>query len=128
MKLSMVQTKIFSLVMFSIISCAGMDNPRQQWVQAARDIHVKTSLKQINDRLGITDNSTILDVKRSIANLEGIEVSKQSLYALYSQGIFRLNEMMSEQLPDNQNIKSLMSLYNTRRFLLVIHLNGPFKG
>lgn len=105
-----------------------MDNPRPQWVQAARDIHVKTSLKQINDHLGIQDNSTILDIKRSIENLEAIEVSKQSLYALYSQGIFHQNEMFSECLQDNVNVKDIMNLYNTRRFLLVIHLNGPFKG
>lgn len=127
---------MFKLLFLSLsalvsFSCSCMQNANHHlkpWVQAARDIHVKTSLKQINDHLAIDDNTTIVDVKRHIENREGISLAIQSLYALYSKGIFSQNEVMSERLPDGENVKQIMNLYNSRRFLLVLHINGPIKG
>ncbi len=99
------------------------------WVQAAHSIHVRTSLKTLNADLGITDNSTVLDVKQHIDDMEGIPVAQQSLYPLDDSWLnFLSRNTVGPILSDDQRIKNMMNLYNTRHFLLVLRLPSPEKG
>ena len=58
---------------FISFSSFAMHNARTlaPWVQAARTINVRTPAKQLNGALAINDNSTVLDVKNRIEDMEG---------------------------------------------------------
>ncbi len=119
--------KKITLLSISLITATGFAMQQGQhlkaWVLAANSIHVSTPLKLINDHLPITNNSTVLDVKTHIKDMEGIPVAQQSLFPLYyTYEIIIPSEKRGENLPDNVTIKQIMNLYDTERFLLAINL------
>lgn len=128
----MVKKFVFSFLSLLTFSNFGMQQPHQQlrpWVQAEQTINVRTPSKQLNAALPITHHSTVLDVKNSIQDREGIPVRQQSFYPLTSTS-FGLKEEQGPELDDHENIKAVMNVYNSRKFLLILRLaqNGPNKG
>lgn len=133
MKHFLIAIAIFASIQPFTLKC--MQQPLQPWVQAANSIQVRTLLQKSLGDIGITNNSTILDVKNSVRARQGIPTEQQKLYAEYKQRFdngrgWYLKDVRSEELSDYENAKEIMNRYNSKCFLLFLTLRRerPDKG
>lgn len=120
---------MFHKITFLSLSLAPLSmlamEPQQMapWVQNAKTVTVRTALKTLNDGIEITDKSTIADLKVSLHDREGIPTDQQSIHPLFtSWKTLKLIDYRGPVLQDNENIKQVMNLFNTNRFILFLSL------
>lgn len=115
-----------SLLSLSIISLAALAMEKQTlapWVQQAQTVNVRTALKTLNDGISITDTSTIADLKLSLHDREGIPSEQQVIHPLFtSWWTLKLFDKTGPVLQDDENIKQVMTRFNTNRFILFLSL------
>lgn len=94
----------------------------RKWVQTATEISVVTLKGYIT--VWISNQSTILDVKKSVLEFEGVPIDQQVLYPLsLNWWMLGLTEKLGSRLEDSQNVKEVMNLTNSNRFRLFLSLN-----
>lgn len=74
----------------------------------ANTIEISTAFRTLKTKIQVNKNTTVLDVKKIIAEKEAIPVEQQ---------ILRPSER-SKPLFDNENMKDAMFRYDTRHFFL----------
>ena len=91
------------------------------WVVAAKQIQVK-SLSS-NSMIEIDDKTNIKDVKTKLLDYEGIPVEQQALRAASTNWWkLGLSTNYSDPLPNDNNVKKIMSKHNTDVLALSLKL------
>lgn len=120
----MLHKIIFLSLSILSISTFGMEQQAlAPWVQKSNTVGVRTALKSLNEGITITDASTVADLKVSLFDLEGIPTQQQVIHPLFtSWWTLKLRDYTGPVLQDNENIKQIMTRFNTNRFILFLSL------
>ena len=113
----------------TIASAFGMENTDNEqqtkqllaWVVKAN--HIRVTHPQLNSTIQIDDNTIIKDIKTELFDREGILVEQQVLHAASTNWwMLGLTKNFSGPLPNDNNVKEIMSKHNTdvlRLFLML---------
>ncbi|HEV2916917.1 MAG TPA: hypothetical protein VGW78_04165 [Candidatus Babeliales bacterium] len=118
--------KLFFLSTIFAIPAIGMENvPKitlRSWVEKTSRIYVRTD--NANYTGDIADDSTIEDLKEEFEIRKGIPAEQQQICAVWLERrrnrIRKWHERASPYLQNQDNIKYLMSIYNTNMFQIYV--------
>lgn len=120
----MFKKLVFLLFSFAVASVCAMEEVKltnsqklPKWVKSADHIRIKSFI--LSGQYSIQDRTTVLDIKTRLLEIEKIPVEQLKLCAQWSTiRSLWLRCQESDSLPDSANIKEMMALYDTDRFVL----------
>lgn len=102
--------------------CAMQPGALQPWVQQATSVQVEM-MKKMSEEYPINNTTTILDIKNQVHHDQGIPVAHQKMYALFSiPWTLGVIQSRSRLLGDQENVKQVMSEYNTSKLKVMLSL------